>query len=130
MKILPLTGPKALKAFYSFHKLLLGLKMLPAYMGEAYSEFYEAFNEKTEAEKEKLVREAAVFVPLEQDELMALVSFASDKNGVPYCPENIKNLEVNQLFEIIVAVSMEIGKIKVDLISEDEKKNLATTPLT
>lgn len=121
-KVLPLTGYKSLRALNAFHALLLGLKMLPAYVGESYESFYSAFAEKGEAEKEKLLREAAVFVQLQQDEVEALVSFSTDKNGIPYSSVNMKNLSVDELHEVIVAVCMEIGRIRVDLVSSEEKK--------
>lgn len=123
MKILPLQGYKSLRALNGFHALLLGLKMLPAYIGEAYETFYASFNDKTDSEKEKLLREAVVFVKLEQDEVEALIGFSTDKNGIPYSKENLKNLSTADMFEIIVAVCMEIGRIKIELVTESEKKN-------
>jgi hypothetical protein len=99
--------------------------MLPAYIGESYETFYEGFKTKTEAEKETFIREAVLFVQLQQDEVEALASFAADKNGVPYQAANMKSLSPEELFEIIVAVCMEIGRIKIDLISEEEKKKLS-----
>lgn len=124
IKILPLKGYKALRALNAFHALLLGLKMLPAYIGESYETFYASFKDKTEAEKEKLIREAAVFVELAEDEVKALISFASDKNGVPYQAVNLGNLKPDEIHEIIVAVCMEIGRIRIELVSEEEKKKL------
>ncbi len=121
-KILPLIGFKSLKALNAFNALLLGLKMLPAYQAVGYESFYASFNDKTESEKEKLLREAAVFVQLQEDEVNALLSFATDKNGIPYGPTNLKNLGAKELHEIIVAVCMEIGRIKIELVTEEEKK--------
>jgi hypothetical protein len=127
MKILELKGYKSLKALNAFHTLLLGLKMLPAYIQTPYDEFFEGFKEMNEAEKEKKIREAAIFVPLEQNEVEALISFATDKNGIQYSSVNLKNLGAKEIHEIIVAVCMEIGKIEVSLLSEDEKKNFQTS---
>ncbi len=124
MKVLPLKGYKSLRALNAFHALLLGLKMLPAYITIAYETFYASFAEKTDAEKEKLLREAVVFVQLAQDEVEALLSFATDPNGVPYSAVNLKDLSIDALHETITAVCMEIGRIKIDLVSEEEKKNL------
>ncbi len=124
MKILPLVGFKSLRALNAFNALLLGLKMLPAYIGETYETFFTSFQVKTEAEKETLIREAAVFVELQEDEVKALISFACDKNGIPYDDTNVKNLSAGDLHEIIVAVCMEIGRIKIELVSESEKKKL------
>lgn len=122
MKLLPLKGYKSLRALNAFHTLLLGLKMLPAYMSEDYQTFFGAFATKTDAQKETALREAAAFVQLTPDEIDALVSFATDKNGVPYSAVNQGNLGPAELFEIIIAVCMEIGRIKIELVSEDEKK--------
>lgn len=122
MQLLPLKGFKSLKALNAFHALLLGLKMLPMYFSEPYETFYANFGNKTDAEKETFLREAAVFVELNEEEVAALVSFACDKNGVPYTKVNIKNLSVDELHSIIVAVCMEIGRIKIDLVTEGEKK--------
>jgi hypothetical protein len=130
VKLLPLQGYKSLKALNAFHTLLLGLKMLPAHMATDYETFYEAFNTKTEAEQETLLREAAAFVQLTPEEVEALLSFATDANGVPYGPVNIKTLGPKAIFEVIIAVCMEIGRIKIDLISGDEKKKSPTSPST
>lgn len=130
IEVLPLIGPKALRAFNAFSSLLLGLKMLPAYAGETYEEFYEKFGEMDEGKKETFVREALAFVELQEDEIAAVISFAKDKNGVKYGPTNLRNLGVQELFEIIVAVCMEVGRIKIDLVSESEKKKSQSSQLT
>lgn len=130
VKTLPLKGYKSLRALNGFHALLLGLKMLPAYITEAYETFYESFKDKSEADKEKLLREAILFVQLGQDEVEALVSFALDKNGVQYSSVNIKNLSLGELHETIVAVCMEIGRIKIEIVSEEEKKNFLDSQST
>ncbi len=125
MKVLELRGYKSYKALQAFHTLMLGLKMLPSYAGEKYEDFYARLDEMPEADQEKLVREAALFVPLDQVELEALLCFATDKNGVPYSKENLGALGPKDLHEVIVAVAMEISRIKIDLVSESEKKSPA-----
>jgi hypothetical protein len=123
LKLLQLKGYKSLRALNGFHALLLGIKMLPAYIGDSYESFYESFKDKTDAEKETLLREAVVFVQLGQDEVEAIISFACDPNGVPYSAVHLKSLSMEELHRIIVLVCMEIGRIKIDLISDEEKKN-------
>ena len=123
MKVLPLKGYKSLKALNAFNALLLGLKMLPVNLDKNYVDFFEAFKHKSDTEKEDAVRQAVAFVPLNDDEIDALVSFTTDRNGVPYGKVNVSNLGVAELHEIIVAVCMEIGRIKIDLVTEEEKKN-------
>ena len=123
MKILPLKGYRALKALNAFNALLLGLKMLPIHLEKSYVEFFEGFKSKTDAEKETMIRQAVAFVPLNDDEIEALVSFTVDSNGIAYSKVNVNNLGVQELHEIIVAVCMAIGRIKIDLVTEEEKKN-------
>jgi len=123
MKVLPLKGYKSLKALNAFSALLLGYKMLPAYMGISYEEFYESFSEKSDEEKEAVLREAVAFVQLQSDEVESIITFCTDKNGIPYDSTNVKNIELKTLHEIIVSVCMEIGRIKINLVSDEEKKN-------
>lgn len=130
IQVQPLSGYRSLRALNAFSSLLLGLKMLPIYLNLDYVEFYESFKEKTDAEKESLLRQALAFVQLTQEEVEAVVSFANDSNGVPYGSANLKNLSPEVLFEIIVAVCMQIGKIKIDLVSEEEKKKSRTSRST
>ena len=130
VKTLPLKGYKCLRALNAFHALMLGLKMLPSYMETPYEKFYASFEDMSEAQKEKLVREAVLFVRLEKDEVEALISFAVDKNDVAYGPINLKNLGPDELHEIIVAVCMDIGRIKIDIITEEEKKKLKSSQST
>jgi hypothetical protein len=124
MKVLELRGYKSLRALNVFHTLMLGLKMLPAYVGEAYEDFFARVSDMPPADQEKLIREAALFVELQKEEVEALVGFCADPNGVPYAASNLKNLGPKEIHEIIVAVCLEIAKIKIDLVSDAEKKNL------
>lgn len=122
-KVLPLVDVKSFRAFNAYHKLMLGMKMLPAYMLKTYEEFLTAVQALAESDQIKIFREAAMFVDLNYDEIGALVCFCTDKNGVPYTSENLKNIGPAEMVEIVVAVCLEISKIKVDFVSEAEKKN-------
>lgn len=130
IKVRELKGIKSLNAMNAFSALLLGLKMLPAYAGVPYEEFYEAMQKLTPAEQEKLLREAAMFVKLEKDEVESIASFAEDPNGVPYSPENIGNLGPAEMIDVIVAVCMEFAKIRVVLVTDSQKKKSKTSRLT
>ncbi len=125
MKALPLKGIPALYATQAFHKLLLGLKMLPAYFHESYPDFFERMDGMTPRDQETYIREALVFVRLEQEEILDLVQFCADANGIPYGKENISRLPPTDLHEIMACVALEIAREhRVRMISEDEKKNL------
>ena len=123
LKVLSFEGLKSLRAFNVYHSLLLGYKMLPSKITMTYEDFLNEFDGATDEEKEKTIREAAAFVPIEQDELDALTSFCADTNGIPYTRVNTAKMTPAQLVDIIVAVCMEISKIKLYSIGEDVKKN-------
>lgn len=123
MKVLELKGYKSLRALNAFNALMLGLKMLPAYMAEEYETFLNRVNLMPPEDQRKMIREAALFVELQKEEVEAIICFCADKNGVPYTSENLKSLGPDQLIEIIVAVCFEIAQIKIDFVSESEKKN-------
>ena len=122
MKVLELRGYKSLRALNAYSALMLGMKMLPAYMHESYEEFYARVEAMDEDGARRIFREGAQFVELEKDEMEAMLSFATDSNNVPYSPENVKNLKPHEMVEIIVEVSMAILRMKIDFVSEEEKK--------
>lgn len=126
-KVLPLVGLESLHAFTAFNALLLGMKMLPSYAAIPYVEFYDGFGAKDDSEKETFLREALAFVTLSREEVSALVSFCSDANGVAYGAHNVKSLGAKDLFEIVIAVCMEIGRIEITLVTETEKKKWGTS---
>lgn len=123
----PLTGFRSLRVLNVFSSLLLGLKMLPESRNVTYVEFLASYKDKTDEEKETDLRHALQFVELDEEEVNALVHFASDPNGIPYSSANVKNLSADEIFEICIAVLMEFSKIKITLVSEDEKKKSLTS---
>jgi hypothetical protein len=129
-KTAEIKGYRSLRALNVFSTLLLGMKMLPMYLEIPYEEFYESFSDMPEEEKESMLRQAVAFVRLEQDEVEAMVSFVLDPNGVPYSPINLKKASPAEIHDMIVAVGMEIGRIKVDLVSEEEKKKFQNSQWT
>lgn len=122
MTVAPLVGYRALRAVNAFHTLLMGLKMTPAYIGEPYEKFFEAFEDMPEAEKEKLLRLAVTLVPMTEEEVLAIAEFAKDSNGIAVRKEAVAGMKPDQLFEIVVMVGMEISRVKIDILSKDEKK--------
>jgi hypothetical protein len=102
---------------------LLGLKMLPEHMGKEFSEFYAEIEARGQEAIEAAIRHAVSFVALEDEEIENVLAFVTDANGVPISSANIKNLGPNEIKEAIVAVFIEISKIKVNLVTSEEKKN-------
>lgn len=129
-KVLPLVGYKSLRVLNAYSALLLGVKMLPAYQMFSYEEFLKTMEAMESEDQEKIFKNAAEFVEITQEEVKALICFCTDKNGVPYTDENFKNINPRELVEIIVAVCMEMVKIKIDLVTDAEKKNSQDFQLT
>jgi hypothetical protein len=127
--LLPLTGYQSLRALNAYNALLLGLNMIPDYAHIAFEEFFHSIKQREPQEFETLIRKAASLVRLEEEEVQAMISFVADGNGVPYSKNSIKNLTPDDIFEIIVAVSIELSKVEINLVSEEEKKRLKISPL-
>ena len=123
MKVSELKGTKGLYAVQAFHHLMLGLKMLPAYMHESYEDFFERISKLSDEDKLKVLREAIMFVKLEPDELKPLVALCCDSNGVPFGPSNIDSLSPEEFIDVILSVCIEVSKFKIGILSETEKKN-------
>lgn len=129
MKVSELKGYKSMGALNAFNALLLGMKMLPMYATIPYEQFHEDFKTMDESEKESMIRQAIAFVQLEQVEIESLITFCSDKNNIPYNSASLKSMDMKTIHEIITAVCMEVGRIKIDLLSEQEKKKYQTSRL-
>lgn len=119
-----LKGIRSLKCLNVFHRVLLGLKLTPHYSTIPYPQFFEAFKFCDEQTKNHMLREAVSLVDLEHDEIEALLAFTEDSNKVAITAANIKNLGPDEIFNRVLAVLFEVGKIKVDLVTESEKERI------
>lgn len=118
-------GIKGLYAFKALQTLLLSYYMLPEFRKEkeTYAEFLKRFNDMAEDEKREILRTSLYFAGIEEKEIFALVAFAKDKNGIHYQPANVANLEIKELFDIIIDVCMAILSIDV-FFNENELKKI------
>lgn len=123
MKVLPLKGLKSYFALQAYAKMLLGLKMLPMYGRFDFAEFYKMIEDMPPQDQEKVIREGVFLGEITDEEMLALARFVTDENGVPYCAENMKALGPDEIFEIAIAVCLEIARIKPRLTTASEKKN-------
>lgn len=111
--------------------LMLGLCMIPEYNHMSLEQFTKIVEAMEFEDQLKVLTQGAKIVELDPKEVKALVCFCTDKNGVPYTEENVKNLGPSELVEIVVTVCMEILRnIDIDLVTDDEKKNSEASPLT
>lgn len=130
-KCLPLIGIRSLRALNAFSALLLGMKMMPGQAHLTYEEWITIVAAMEPEDQLKTFIHAAKFVALDPEEVKSLVCFCTDKNGIAYTEANVKTLTPSDLIEVIATVSMEIVQnIHIDLVHEEEKKNLSHLPLT
>lgn len=123
-KVLPLKDYKSLRALNAYCALMIGMKMIPAHQHLTLEEFFALVEAMEPEDQLKVLTNGAKIVELQPEEVKALVCFCTDKNGVPYTAENLKNLGPGELVEIIVTVCMEVLKnIHIDLLTAEEKKN-------
>lgn len=130
VKVREIRGPKCLAAYNVYSALLLGVKMLPAYELEGYESFYARIQMLSDEDKEKIIREAVAFVKLEDDDIRDVLTFCTDANGVPFGPENIRNLGLVETFESVVAVAKAVSQFKINLVTDSEKKKSLDSQLT
>lgn len=128
--VLELKGIESQFAYYAYHKLMLGLNMLPSYVAEKYQSFYNRIDKLSDDDKLAILKEAAIFVDLNPKELQDLAYFCTDKNGIRYTPINMKNLNPIDITEIIVSVCWACSKLGFDFLSDDEKKNSVNSQST
>lgn len=123
-KCLPLKDYKSLRALNAYCALMIGMKMLPAHHEYSLEEFFAMVEAMKPEDQITLLTNGAKIVELQPEEVKAIVCFCTDKNGVPYTVENLKNLGPGELVEIIVTVCMEVLRnIHIDLVTVEEKKN-------
>jgi hypothetical protein len=121
-KLEPIKGLDSIPVLNVYQSIIIGLKMMPMYQSEKDEDFLERIHEMSEKDREKIFREGAQIVPLETDEIRKLLKFYKDKNGVPLSRENIGALTPFEIIEMIVTVCLEISRMKIDFVTEAEKK--------
>lgn len=118
-----LRGHPSYYAQMAFIKLMVGLYYAVPHRHPNVESFLLAIDQMNEAEQDRCIREALMLVELEENEIMNLIKFCSDKNGVPYTKENLKSLNPTEIRQILFVVCKEVSKIRIDFPTEAEKKN-------
>lgn len=126
-QVLPLVGPAAQNVLSTYTKLLLGISLLPQYAAKPYEQFFEELDDWDDEQVEFLIRLAVRTVALDAEELMSLFRFATDENGVSFSRVNISNLSLEEIYEVLTAVCLEVSKIKVTMVTKEEKKKSVTS---
>ena len=115
IEVSEIKGIKGLYAFKAMQTLLFSYFMLPEFREpkESYTEFLKRFSGMTEDEQREIFKTSLYFAGIDENEILAICCFAKDINGVSYQKANLASLEIEELFDIIIDVCMEIVKIRV-----------------
>lgn len=123
MEMRALAGVESLPALNVFSTLMLGLNQLPMYRAMRFEQFLTSVEKMPAPDQEKIIREALMFVNLDPTEVLSVVRFFNDPNGVPYCRQNIDSVGLKDIFNMIVEACKAVVQIAVTLLTPDEKKN-------
>lgn len=129
-KVTDLIGLKGWNAYSVFQRLMIGVKMLPFYDQMSYEEFYNYLDELPPQEQLKYIKQALLLVKMEGSEVLTLIECCSDPNGIAYGEAHLKSMPLDKMFDLMVEACVELSKIKINFISEDEKKKLRRFPST
>lgn len=127
VKLLPLRGLKSVHALCSFNALLFGLHCTPEHAGKSEEEFYNWWDALSHSDKEKYIVYAIGLCKLSEEEMLDLLAFCADANGIPLGRENITSAKPDYIVECIKTVCMAIADIKLKSIGENLKKNSLPT---
>lgn len=123
MQVLELRGLESIWAFNAYQTLLRGLALEQACLGQDMETTFANFEGLDLAGKEKELRRALSMVNLEREDMLNLLTFVADVNGIPYAKKNLKNMGPTELMEAMLAVCLKISEINPRLATDDAKKN-------
>lgn len=109
-----LRGIKTPAAFQVLFTLLIGYFQVPVLNQMIdFEKFVDTFDKAERAEKEEILRKAVTIVPLTEEELLNVLYFARDVNGVRFTRENIDNLKYDEILKLVVDVCLAFAETKV-----------------
>lgn len=108
-------GLEGLRAYKAMMVLVRSLWFLAEVnQNKEYEEFLTWFDGQEPEKLKELFKVAVVYgVKMDKDELLDLLCFCTDNNGVKISKENINNLEVKDMIDKVVGVCLELCEIKV-----------------
>lgn len=108
-----LKGLKSVRVMQITSTLVMGLAMLPVNMNKTFAEFYQEVIEADVDTQRKILEDAIRFVELSEEELLAVLCFCADSNGIAISKSNIGNYEPNKIMDMVVEVCL--GVLAIDV---------------
>lgn len=123
IKTKELKGLKSVWALNAYSTLLFGLAAEQAVVGQDYDTTLAKFEALPLEEKAKQLRRALQIVNLQTEDMLNLLAFALDANGVPYDTKRIEKLPPMELVEAMLAVCLQLAQLRPYICPEEQKKN-------
>lgn len=123
VQVKELRGYRSVLAYNAFYALLMGLAVEQAHFGQEAEVTFAKFEALPDEQKEEQLKHALKLVNLSKDDMLNLLAFAVDANGIPYDQKNMEQMEPQKIFEGLLAVCMAFAKIKPFFFDENVKKN-------
>ncbi len=123
VRVKELRGLKSVWALNALATLIYGLGTEQACLGQDYETTAAKFEALPDEEKEKQLRHALEIVNLTSADMMNLLEFAIDANGVPYAQKKLEKMGPHEIVEAMLAVCLELAKLRPQVCPEDLKKN-------
>lgn len=108
-----LKGIRSVRVMQITSMLMLGLLMLPINMNKKFDDFYTEILEYDESAQRKVLEDAIRFVELKDEELLAVMGFCKDANGLQIDKTNISNYNPAEIMDMVVEVCLQVFKIDV-----------------
>ena len=119
-----LKGINSYYALTTFHCVVLRITQLPSFDGYSEEQILESFNQLTQEQITALLRKSIDLIPLSEKEILSLIVFQKDRNGVPLGLHSLKNFNPYEIRELCLNTLIEISKIKINFVTDDEIKRL------
>jgi hypothetical protein len=84
------------------------------------------FKSRDRAKRAEMLTEAITFSNLDDDEVLRLIAVHVDSNGMPYSKVNVSNLNIGELFNMMINTMLDCSELDCDLslMSQDNKSVL------
>lgn len=119
-----LKGIKSYYALTTFNCVVLRITQLPNFEQWSEEQILESFEQLTQEQVTALLRKSIDLIPLNDKEILSLIVFCEDKNGVPLGLHSLKNFNPYEIRELCLSVLIEISKIRINFVTDDEIRRL------
>lgn len=119
-----LRGLKSVYAVNALSNLVYGLAVEQAHLGQDIETTYAKFEALDEAGQRAQLKHALRLVNLSKEDMLNLLSFAVDVNGIPYDEGRVKSMAPTDIMDAMLEVACKVAQaVKPRTITDDAKKN-------